>query len=88
MCQFLFTVGNKVSKPRVFLYLSLERYGPIFQNLVLWFILRTITPKMHIQNSSWKGQTVWMYQVVLYFAVAYILLCKPNYGYHNQTRFN
>ena len=38
---------------------------------------------MQIQNFSWKGQTVWMYQAILYIAVAYVLLWKPNYDYHN-----
>ena len=29
-----------------------------------------------------------MYEAVLYNAVAYILLCKLNYGYHNQAHFH
>ena len=29
-----------------------------------------------------------MYEANLYIAVAYILLCKLNYGYRNQSRFN
>ena len=29
-----------------------------------------------------------MYEAILYIAVAYILLCKLNYGNHNQTRFH
>ena len=29
-----------------------------------------------------------MYKAILYIAVAYILLCKLNYGYHNQARFH
>ena len=28
-----------------------------------------------------------MYEAILYVAVAYILLCKLTYGYHNQARF-
>ena len=32
--------------------LILKGHGPIFKNFVLWFILRTITPKMQIQNFS------------------------------------
>ena len=28
-----------------------------------------------------------MYEATLYIAVAYILLCKLDYGYHDQTRF-
>ena len=28
-----------------------------------------------------------MYEAILYIAVAYIFLCKLNYGYHNQSRF-
>ena len=67
---------------------TLKGHGPIFQNLVFCFILRANTPKMHIQNFSWKGQTFWMYQAILYIAVAYILLCKLNYGYHNHARFH
>ena len=31
---------------------------------------------MHIQNFSWKSQIVWMYQTILYIAVANIILCK------------
>ena len=42
---------------------------------------------MWISNFSWNGQAVWMYEAILYISVAYILLCKLNYGYHNQTRF-
>ena len=26
-----------------------------------------------------------MYETIVYIAVAYILLCKLKYGYHNQT---
>ena len=63
-------------------------YFSKFSSLVILFILRTITPKMQIQNFSWKGQSVWMYQAILYIAAAYILLCKLNYGYHNQARFH
>ena len=29
-----------------------------------------------------------MYEVILCIAVTYILLCKLNYGYHNQSRFH
>ena len=29
-----------------------------------------------------------MYEAILYIAVAYILLRKLNYGYHNQTHFH
>ena len=32
---------------------------------------------------SWNGQAVWMYEAVMWFAVAYILLCTLDYGYHN-----
>ena len=35
---------------------------------------------MSISNFSWT-----MYEAILFFAVAYILQCKLNYGYHNQT---
>ena len=42
---------------------------------------------MHILNFSWTGQTVWMYQAILYIAVACILPCKLNYGYYNQAVF-
>ena len=31
---------------------------------------------MHIQNFSWKSQTVWMYQAILYIAVAYLIVFK------------
>ena len=41
---------------------------------------------MYISNFSWKGHVVWMYEAILYSAVAYTLLCKLNYSYHNQTR--
>ena len=37
---------------------------------------------MQIQNFSWKGQTVWMYQAILYIAVSYVSLCKLNHDYH------
>ena len=40
---------------------------------------------MYISNFSWDGQAVWMCEAILYIAVAYILLCKLNYDYHNQT---
>ena len=36
---------------------------------------------------GWNGQAVWKYETVLYIALAYIVLCKLNYGCHNQTRF-
>ena len=36
---------------------------------------------MYISNFSWNGQTVWMYQAILFIAVAYSLLCKLNYGH-------
>ena len=42
---------------------------------------------MSISNFSWKGQAVLMYGAILYIAVAYILLCKFNYGYHNHACF-
>ena len=29
-----------------------------------------------------------MYEADLYIAVAYTLLCKLNYGYHNQAQFH
>ena len=29
----------------------------------------------------------WMYNLILCIAVAYILLCKLNCGYHNQAHF-
>ena len=29
-----------------------------------------------------------MYEADLYIAAAYILLCKLNYGYHNQAHFH
>ena len=29
-----------------------------------------------------------MYEAILYIAAAYILLCKLNYGYHNQAHFH
>ena len=28
-------------------------------------------------------QTVWTQEEITYFAIAYTLLCKINYGYHN-----
>ena len=31
---------------------------------------------MSIKNFGWNGHTVWMYDAILYAAVAYILLCK------------
>ena len=43
---------------------------------------------MEISNFSWNGHAVWMYKAILYIPVAYILLSKLNYGYHNQTRFH
>ena len=43
---------------------------------------------MLIQNLSWNGQAIWMYEAVLWFAVAYSLLCKLDYGYHNQESFH
>ena len=33
-------------------------------------------------------QVIWIYKAILYIAVAYILLCKHNYGYHNQAGFH
>ena len=42
---------------------------------------------MWIWNFGWNFQAVWMYEANLYIAIAYILLCKPSYGYHNQTHF-
>ena len=51
---------------------------PIFQNLVFCFIWRIITPRLKIQNLSLNDQAVWMYEAILWFAVAYILLCKFN----------
>ena len=42
---------------------------------------------MSISNFSWNDQAFLMYEVILYIAVAYILLCKLNYGYHNHTHF-
>ena len=44
--------------------------------------------KLQIQNLSLNSQAVWMNRAILWFAVAYILLCKLNYGYHNQARFH
>ena len=35
---------------------------------------------------SWNRQAVSMNEAILYIAVAFILLCKLNYGYHNLTR--
>ena len=43
---------------------------------------------MLISNFSWNRQAGWIYEAILYIAVAYILLCKLNYGYHNQARFH
>ena len=43
---------------------------------------------MQISNFSWNGPGIWMYEAILYIAVAYILLYKLNYGYHNQSRFH
>ena len=39
-------------------------------------------------NSRWNGHTVWMYGTILGIAVAYILLCKLNYGHHNAAHFH
>ena len=64
----------------------LKVHGPIFQNIVFCFIWRIITPKVLIQNLSWNGQALWMYEAILRFAVAYILLCKLSY--HNQAHFH
>ena len=36
-------------------------------------------------NFCWNSQAAWMYEAILYIAVAYILLCKLNQGYHNQA---
>ena len=68
--------------------LSLKVLGPIFQNLFFCFIWRIITPKMQIWNFIWNGQAIWMYKAILYIVAAYTLLCKLNYGNHNQTRFH
>ena len=43
---------------------------------------------MWIQNFSWNSEAVSTYQAVLYIAVAYILLYKLNYGYHNKAHFH
>ena len=43
---------------------------------------------MQIWNFGWNGQAIWMYKATLYIAVAYIFLCKLNYGYHNQAHFH
>ena len=34
---------------------------------------------MYIWNFSWNHQAIWMYEAILYIAVACILLCKLNY---------
>ena len=33
---------------------------------------------------GWKGQPSWMYESIMYIAVAYTLLCKLTYSDHNQ----
>ena len=63
--------------------IALKVHGPIFQNLVLSFIWRIIIPKMSSKKFIWSGHIVLMYKTILYIAVAYILLCKLYYGYHN-----
>ena len=39
---------------------KLKVHGPIFQNLVFYFIWSIITPKMWISNFRWNGQAVWI----------------------------
>ena len=73
--------GRRCSTP-------LKVHGPIFQNLVSCFIWWISTLTIYIKNFTWNGQAVLMYEAILYIAVAYILLCKLNYGYHNQARFH
>ena len=43
-----------------------------------------------LPEKSWvpPSPPVWIYEATLYIAVAYIFLCKLNYGYHNQAHFH
>ena len=43
-------------------------------SFLIWFIWRSITPKMYIWNFGWNGQAIWMYEANLYIAVARISL--------------
>ena len=43
---------------------------------------------MQIKNFGWIDQVVWMKEAILLIAVAYIVLCKLNYAYHNQVWFH
>ena len=60
----------------------------IFFKIEFSFSFEESSLRIQIQNLGWNGQAVWMYEAILWFAVAYILLCKLNYGYHNQARFH
>ena len=40
------------------------------------------------QSSYFQNFADWIYKIILYIVVAYILLWKLNYGYHNQAHFH
>ena len=59
-----------------------------FSKFSFLFYLKNHHFKDVISNFSWNGQAVPMYEAILCIAVSYILLCKLNHGYHNQTCFH
>ena len=71
------------------LKLGLQGSQSYFLNLSFLFHLKNHNSKVKNSKFELNGQAIWiMYEAILWFAVAYILLCMFNYGYHNQTRFH
>ena len=81
--------GDKLNDQLCYGSFCLKVHSPIFQNLDFWFHLKN----HHSKDINWKFQLKSVKPfgcttVILFIAVAYILLCKLNYGYHNQACFH